>query len=186
MARASPRILQAGLLPSHGHRSEGCRSADRNKIVLAGWRLREITPPLFSRRAAQIAIGILRDSRIAEADWIIEVVRRIWRSSAACWQGCAICKPAHRDHNTPAPFTSSRKDCPKFSSMGRQHFFNPPRYMKLVEFIPARDFPDVVAALPIFATGASQRLVVARTRPTSSPTDRHLSMLMRCGDEHSR
>ena len=52
------------------------------------------------------------------------------------------------------------------------HFFNPPRYMALVELIPTPTTePEMLDPLEAFVTTALGKSVCAlRTRPTSSPT----------------
>src|SRR5271166_1328401 len=121
-------------------------SADRNKLVLAGIEAAKKSKPaafFSSELAANISIGNFEDdlARIADADWIIEVVaenleiKRNLLSRVAQFR-----KPG-------AIVTTNTSGLPVHliaESMSEEfqqhwagtHFFNPPRYMKLVEVIP--------------------------------------------------
>lgn len=121
----------------------------RNRLARAGVeRLHKEKPaPLFHPRVAdRIEVGNLEDDlpRLAEMDWVIEAVvenlsikqdlfarvEKVWRPGtivSSNTSGISIhsmvkgCSPAFRSH-----FLGT-------------HFFNPPRYMKLLEIIPTVD-----------------------------------------------
>src|SRR6266699_3531995 len=121
-------------------------AGERNKIVRAGLDAAKKSKPAAFFTAAlaeKIAIGNFEDdlARCAEADWIIEVVAEnleIKRKLLACV--AQFRKPG-------AIVTTNTSGLPvhliaEGTSEGFQqhwagtHFFNPPRYLKLVEVIP--------------------------------------------------
>jgi 3-hydroxyacyl-CoA dehydrogenase len=151
--------------------------ADRNKIVLAGLEAAKksrpaafFTPALASR----IAVGNFEDDlpRIAEADWIIEVVAEnleIKRSLLA--KVAQYRKPGAivTTNTSGLPVHLIAEGLPEEFQQhwAGTHFFNPPRYMKLVEVIPGpKTSPDVVAALSDFCDRRlGKGVVVAKDTP---------------------
>lgn len=117
--------------------------------------------------------GFDRDlPRIAKADWVIEaVVERLepklelWAKAAAHLRGDAILTT----NTSGIPIRRIGEALP--ASARRRflgaHFFNPPRYLPLLELIPTADTDaDVVAALRRFAEDAlDKRVVVANDAP---------------------
>jgi len=114
------------------------------KLCLPAWRLRENhARPLFHAGAAsKIAIGNFEDDlpRIAEADWIIEVVaenleikRGLLAKVAQYRKPGAIVTTIPPASRSPHRGRTARRIS---AALAGTHFFNPPRYMKLVEFIP--------------------------------------------------
>src|SRR5580698_2422101 len=106
----------------------------------------------------QIQIGNFDDNLdwCAQADWILEVVAENLEIKRALLERVE----AHRRPGTPVS-TNTSGLC--ISAIGKTrsldfrrhwagtHFFNPPRYMKLVEIIPGPDtLPEVVDALSDF------------------------------------
>ncbi len=117
--------------------------------------------PLFSnRRLGLIEAGNLEDDlhRLREADWVIEVVK----------EDMAIKKKvltAAAEHLADEAVLSSNTSGLSLSEMARglpaglrgrflgTHFFNPPRYMRLVELIPTPDTtPEVIERVTDFTT----------------------------------
>lgn len=136
-------------------------ASDRNKIVRAGLdAARKSKPAAFFTPALadKISIGNFEDdlSRVAEADWIIEVVAEnldIKRNLLA----------RVAQHRKPgAIVTTNTSGLPvhliaegmteEFQQhWAGTHFFNPPRYLKLVEVIPGpKTLPEVVETLREF------------------------------------
>jgi 3-hydroxyacyl-CoA dehydrogenase len=135
--------------------------AVRNRIVQAGLEAARKSRPaaFFTPDAARlITVGNFEDNLgwCAQADWIIEVVAEdleIKRNLLARVE-------QHRKPGTLV--TSNTSGLPiHLIAEGRSedfqkhwagtHFFNPPRYMKLVELIPGpRTLPDVLATLDEF------------------------------------
>ncbi len=121
-------------------------SKDRNKIVQAGFEAAKKSKPaaFFSAAFAdKVSIGNFEDdlARVAEADWIIEVVSENLEIKRNLLQRVAqFRKPG-------AIVTTNTSGLPVHliaEGMSEEfqehwcgtHFFNPPRYLKLVEVIP--------------------------------------------------
>src|SRR5215813_11109363 len=135
--------------------------ADRNRIVRAGLEAaRKSRPAAFftASLAEKIAIGNFDDdlARCAEADWIIEVVaenleiKRKLLSRVAQFR-----KPgAMVTTNTsglPVHLIAEGLPAELQQHWAGTHFFNPPRYLKLVEIIPGpKTFPNVIETLSDF------------------------------------
>jgi 3-hydroxyacyl-CoA dehydrogenase len=120
--------------------------AERNKIVLAGIEAAKKSKPasfFTPSLATKIAIGNFEDdlARIADADWIIEVVaenleiKRNLLSKVAQHR-----KPGSivTTNTSGLPVHLIAEGLPEEFQQhwAGTHFFNPPRYMKLVEVIP--------------------------------------------------
>lgn len=131
--------------------------------------------PFASKKAAsRIAIGNLEDDlhRIGEAEWVIEVVKEnldIKKALMAKVQ--ANCHPdAIISTNTSGlPIAEIAGDCdPQFRRrfLGT-HFFNPPRYLKLLEIIPTPDTdPHIVAQIQWFGrVHLGKSIVIAKDTP---------------------
>jgi len=151
--------------------------AERNKIVLAGLEAAKksrpaafFTPALASR----IAVGNFEDDlpRIAEADWIIEVVAE----NLEIKRGLLAKVAQHRKpgaivttNTSGLPVHLIAEGLPEEFQQhwAGTHFFNPPRYMKLVELIPGpKTSSDVVAALCDFCDRRlGKGVVVAKDTP---------------------
>ncbi len=126
--------------------SKDAAPADRNKLVLTGIdAARKSKPAAFFSPdlASKISVGNLEDdlSRIADADWIIEVVAEnleIKRSLLA--KVAQFRKPGSivTTNTSGLPVHLIAEGLPEEFQQhwAGTHFFNPPRYMKLVEVIP--------------------------------------------------
>ncbi|HBY95944.1 MAG: 3-hydroxyacyl-CoA dehydrogenase NAD-binding domain-containing protein [Ardenticatenaceae bacterium] len=143
----------------------------RNRIVEEGWkRAREIKPAhLMSGAAARlVTLGNFSDnlSWLEECDWIVEaVVERLdikrqlmaqvaeHRTSDAIVSSNTSGIPIHEiAAGLPAEFRQH--------FLGT-HFFNPPRYLKLLEIIPTDEtLPEVVARMRDFAENVLGKGVV--------------------------
>ncbi|MGC0775013.1 MAG: 3-hydroxyacyl-CoA dehydrogenase NAD-binding domain-containing protein [Candidatus Acidiferrum sp.] len=155
----------------------GASAADRNKIVRAGLEAAKKSKPaaFFAPALAEkVSIGNFEDdlARCAEADWIIEVVaenleiKRNLLSRVAQFR-----KPR-------AIVTTNTSGLPVHliaESMSEEfqrhwagtHFFNPPRYMKLVEVIPGpKTSSEVIETLSEFCDRRlGKGVVVAKDTP---------------------
>ncbi|WP_222165139.1 3-hydroxyacyl-CoA dehydrogenase/enoyl-CoA hydratase family protein [Edaphocola aurantiacus] len=126
----------------------------RNKIVndALTFALKSNPSPIYSKRFAQrITTGNFDDDmqRIADCDWVIEVV--IERLDIKK----QVFEKVERYRKPGSLITSNTSGIPiHLMSEGRSedfkqhfcgtHFFNPPRYLKLLEIIPTRDtLPEV-------------------------------------------
>src|SRR5216684_2298022 len=152
-------------------------AADRNKIVRAGLdTAKKAKPAAFftPALAEKIAIGNFEDDLAccSEADWIIEVVAEnleIKRKLLA--RAAQFRKPG-------AIVTTNTSGLPVHliaEGMGEEfqqhwagtHFFNPPRYLKLVEVIPGpRTSREVIEALSEFCDRRlGKGVVIAKDTP---------------------
>ena len=119
--------------------------ADRNKIVAAGLEAaRKAKPAAFfsAAFASRVSIGNFEDdlSRIADADWIIEVVAENLEIKRALLAKVAqFRKPGSivTTNTSGLPVHLIAEGLPEEFQQhwAGTHFFNPPRYMKLVEVI---------------------------------------------------
>lgn len=134
----------------------------RNRIVQQGFeRMRKARPSnLYSERSAElITLGNTEDDfhRLAECDWIVEaIVEQIGPKQALMARLEEVRKPN-------AIVTTNTSGIPiRIIAEGRSeafrrhffgsHFFNPPRYLRLLEIIPGDEAdPAVVAAFRRFA-----------------------------------
>jgi 3-hydroxyacyl-CoA dehydrogenase len=155
----------------------GAPAADRNKIVRAGFEAAKKSKPaafFIPALAEKVSIGNFEDDlvRCVEADWIIEVVaenleiKRNLLSRVAQYR-----KPG-------AIVTTNTSGLPVHliaESMSEEfqqhwagtHFFNPPRYMKLVEVIPGpKTSSEVIETLSEFCDRRlGKGVVIAKDTP---------------------
>jgi 3-hydroxyacyl-CoA dehydrogenase len=150
---------------------------DRDALARAGLqRALKAKPPQFMSgdRASLITVGNTADdlASVAECDWIIEaIIEQPGPKRQLFEQLEAIVKPtAIVSTNTSAiPIRSLvdvRSDAFRRRFLGT-HFFNPPRYLHLLELIPTeRTAPEVVAGIRSFGERLlGKGIVVARDVP---------------------
>ena len=136
-------------------------SADRNKIVAAGLEAAKKSKPaafFTPSLASRIAIGNFEDDleRIAEADWIIEAVAEnleIKRNLLAKVAQHRKAGSIVTTNTSGLPVHLIAEGLPEEFQQhwAGTHFFNPPRYMKLVEVIRGpKTLPGVLEALSDF------------------------------------
>jgi 3-hydroxyacyl-CoA dehydrogenase len=131
--------------------------------------------PFFVKNlASRIEVGNFEDDwgRIAEADWVIEVVKEDLDIKRKVLAEAA-------KHRRPGSIVSSNTSGLSIDTMAQDldddfrrhflgtHFFNPPRYLHLLEIIPGSGTdPEVVEALKMFADRRlGKGIVVARDTP---------------------
>jgi 3-hydroxyacyl-CoA dehydrogenase len=149
----------------------------RNRLVEAAFaRMVKARPANLARadRAELISIGNTGDDlgRIAEADWIIEVVvEQLAPKQALMARIDALRKPGSlvSSNTSGIPIhliAEGRSDDFKRHFLGT-HFFNPPRYLKLLEVIPTADTaPEVVAFMIAFGRDVlGKGVVVCKDTP---------------------
>jgi 3-hydroxyacyl-CoA dehydrogenase len=137
------------------------QAADRNKIVRAGLEAaRKAKPAAFftPSLAEKVAIGNFEDDlpRCAEADWIIEAVaenleikRNLLARVAQYRKPGAIVTT--NTSGLPVHLIAEGMSEEFQQHWAGTHFFNPPRYMKLVEVIPGpKTSADVIESLSDF------------------------------------
>lgn len=136
-------------------------SDDKNAIVKAGFdRMKKARPAaLMSKSLAdRIRLGNLDENieRVSDADWVIEVIVEKLEPKQDLMSRLEGLVPEH------AVITSNTSGIPLNQvAEGRSegfrkrflgtHFFNPPRYLKLLELIPTSDTdPDVIEKMRTF------------------------------------
>lgn len=134
----------------------------RNRLVWAGFeRMRQAKPPNLTGPEAEalITLGNTADDfdRLAEADWIVEaIIEKPEPKQALMARLEAVRKPGSiiTSNTSGLPIASiavGRSDDFKHHFCGT-HFFNPPRYMKLLEVIPTGDTdPATVQTISTFS-----------------------------------
>ena len=156
----------------------GAEGHDRNALVKSLWgrQLKASPPALFHPNDAwRVTLGNLGDNfdAVSQADWIVEAVVEqlqpkrdlMARVEAARKAGSIVSSntsgiPIHA-------IAEGRSDDFKAHFLGT-HFFNPPRYLKLLEIIPtAGTSPDVIAFMEDFGAGRlGKGVVIANDQPS--------------------
>ena len=169
LANAGVRSLLLDVVPRELTPDEAARGlsledeAVRNRIVREGWERSRTARPanLFSDRGAnRVTLGNIEDDldRVAEADWIIEAVverldikQEIMSRIEAARRPDSIVStntsglPIHK-------ISQGRSEDFKAHFLGT-HFFNPPRYLRLLEVIPGEETkPEILEFIVEFAT----------------------------------
>src|SRR6266581_9228459 len=151
--------------------------AERNRIVRAGLEAAKKSKPAAFFTAAlaeKIATGNFEDdlARCAEADWIIEVVAENLEIKRALLARVAQFRKPGAIVSTNTSGLPVRRIAEGMPEEWQQHwagthFFNPPRYLKLVEIIPGPvTRPEVVAAPSEFCDHKlGKGVVVAKDTP---------------------
>ena len=149
----------------------------RNRIVLAGLEAAKKSRPaaFFTPETARLVMpGNLEDNLgwCGEADWIIEAVAEnleIKRKLFARVQGVRKPETIVTSNTSGLPIHSIAEGLPDDfeEHWAGTHFFNPPRYMKLVELIPGpKTRPEVLESLEeICDKRLGKGVVVAKDTP---------------------
>ncbi len=149
----------------------------RNRIVQQGFeRMRQARPAnLYSERTTQlITLGNTTDhfDQLAEADWILEAINEqigpkrelMARIDAARKPGALV-----TTNTSSIPIHAIGAGCSADlrTHFFGTHFFNPPRYLKLVELIPGLDTDrQVMTQMRTFIErGLGKRVVVCKDHP---------------------
>jgi 3-hydroxyacyl-CoA dehydrogenase len=137
--------------------------AVRNRIVNEGWQrcLRARPANLFTQDAAErVTLGNLEDDlhRVGEADWIVEaIVEQLEPKRQLMARIEGVRKPGSivSTNTSGIPIKEiavGRSDDFQAHFLGT-HFFNPPRYLKLLEIIPHQQTrPEVLEFMKEFGT----------------------------------
>jgi len=149
----------------------------RNRLAQAGKDrlLKEKPSPLYHRDAANlITVGNLEDDldKLGEVDWIVEAVvenlkikQDLYAKVEQVWKPGTIVSSNTSGISIHA-MVEGRSEEFRSHFLGT-HFFNPPRYMKLLEIIPTEATrPDIVEAMKAFAEEVlGKGVVVAKDTP---------------------
>lgn len=150
--------------------------ATQNGVIDAFERARNARPPHFytPERAGEVRLGNTHEHLgwLTDADWIIEaIVERPDAKRTLYAQIDLLIRPdAMISTNTSgleiSMLAEGRSESFRRRFLGT-HFFNPPRYLKLLELIPtAETDPDVVLAMTRFLEEkAGRRVVLAKDTP---------------------
>ena len=133
----------------------------RNRIVRDGFnRVLQSRPASFftQETARLVQVGNLEDDFgvVAEADWVIEVIVENLEIKRKLMARIEAVRAPHSLISTNTSGIPVASIASGFSESFRQHFlgthfFNPPRYLKLVEVIPTEDtYPEAVSAIVHF------------------------------------
>jgi 3-hydroxyacyl-CoA dehydrogenase len=151
--------------------------ADRNKIVRGGWEAAKKSKPaafFTSSLADRIVLGNFEDdlARCGEADWIIEVVAENLEIKKKLLSRVAqLRKPGSivTTNTSGLPVHLIAEGTPEEFQQhwAGTHFFNPPRYLKLVELIPGpKTLPEVLNTLGDFCDRRlGKGIVIAKDTP---------------------
>jgi 3-hydroxyacyl-CoA dehydrogenase len=166
--------------PTPGEERQGLTAADRavrDRVVRAGFeRMKAARPAALASPAlaARISLGNFEDDfhRVGQADWVIEaIVEQLEPKQELVARIEKVAKPdAVISSNTSgiplATIAEGRSEDFRRRFLGT-HFFNPPRYLKLVELIPTADTaPEVLEAVRAFVEGVlGKGAVVAKDTP---------------------
>lgn len=146
LASAGVRTLLLDIVPPDLKDEEKNDPKARNRIVKGGFdAMMKANPPLImdKKEAARIEIGNLEDdfAQLAECDWIVEVVVENLQVKRQLFERVdGVRKPtAVVSSNTSGiplqKMAEGRSEAFRAHFLGT-HFFNPVRYMKLLEIIP--------------------------------------------------
>lgn len=172
-ANAGCRVILLDIVPSDADTEEG----DRNRFALAALeRLKKNRPPAFMSAAFadRIDIGNLDDdlAKLSDADWIIEaVVERADIKQDLFRKIDAVRRPGSivSSNTSTIPLETMISDQSKAfaSDFLITHFFNPPRYMQLLEIVVGPDTnADAAALIQAFCTTAlGKSTVFCKDRP---------------------
>lgn len=151
--------------------------AERNKIVRAGLEAAKKSKPaafFTSALAERVAIGNFEDdlARCSEADWIIEVVaenleiKRKLLSRVAQYRKPGTIVTTNTS-GLPVHLIAEGMSEEFQQHWAGTHFFNPPRYLKLVELIPGpRTSQEVIKTLSDFCDRRlGKGVVIAKDTP---------------------
>jgi len=169
LANAGIRVLLLDLAPTElteEERANGLKLANpavRNRVVRQGWERCLAARPanLFSeRRAELVSLGNFDDDfpRIAEADWILEaVVERLPAKQAVMARIEALRRPdsivSTNTSGLPIRDIGAGRSAQFQAHFLGTHFFNPPRYLKLLEVIPGEHTkPELLDFMRRFAS----------------------------------
>jgi 3-hydroxyacyl-CoA dehydrogenase len=155
LASAGVEVLLLDIVPFNLTDEEKKNPAARNKIVQAGMdAVLKSRPPLLmdKKDASLISIGNLEDdfAKLADCDWIVEVVvenLKIKQDLFKRIEGVRKAGSIISSNTSGIPLKDMSKDLNKEMRQNflGTHFFNPVRYMHLLEIIPGEDtLPDVL------------------------------------------
>ncbi|WP_040897294.1 3-hydroxyacyl-CoA dehydrogenase/enoyl-CoA hydratase family protein [Xenococcus sp. PCC 7305] len=152
-------------------------AGDKNSLVEAAWKkaLKQNPPILFTEKTARrVILGNYDEhlDRLADVDWVIEAVVEnlaIKQQLLARLDGIIGQDTIISTNTSGLPVREIARGLPlsfRERFLGT-HFFNPPRYLKLLELIPTSDTnPELIARLKWFGRiHLGKGLIVAKDTP---------------------
>ncbi|RMG62659.1 MAG: 3-hydroxyacyl-CoA dehydrogenase/enoyl-CoA hydratase family protein [Chloroflexi bacterium] len=153
------------------------QEGDRNRLVKALWERQVQARPaalFYADAARRVTLGNLEDDfdAVGRADWIVEaIIEQLGPKRELMARVDAARKPGSivSSNTSGIPIhaiAEGRSEDFRRHFLGT-HFFNPPRYLKLLEIIPMADTrPEVVAFMRDFgAQRLGKGVVIAKDRP---------------------
>jgi 3-hydroxyacyl-CoA dehydrogenase len=184
LANAGIPVYLLDLAPAEITQAEAARGLTldapevRNRLVQAGWKtaLQASPPSLFCpERSALVQVGNFADNLpwVQDADWVVEAVtERLDVKRRLLEQVERLLKPGTivSTNTSGIPVSRIAEGFPEHfrrNFLGT-HFFNPPRYLKLLELIPTTDTaPEVTEFMTSFGrTALGKGVVVCRDTPS--------------------
>jgi 3-hydroxyacyl-CoA dehydrogenase len=161
LASAGVKTLLLDIVPFDLKDEEKTNPAARNRIVTSGLQnIIKSAPPLLMhpRDAERIAIGNLEDDfdRLSQCDWIVEVVVEHLKVKRQLFERIEKVKKPGAIVSSNTSGIPLKKMSEGLSPEFRRHFlgthfFNPVRYMKLLEIIPGEEtLPEVLEYMADF------------------------------------
>jgi len=156
---------------------QGAQGKERNSIVKAGFeRMLKAKPAALmdERLAEQIRLGNIEDDfeRLTEADWILEaIIEKLEPKQELMARIEQVARPEAIISSNTSGIPLSKIAAGRSGGFKRRflgtHFFNPPRYLKLLELIPTTDTdPDLVEAMRTFGERVlGKGVVIAKDTP---------------------
>jgi 3-hydroxyacyl-CoA dehydrogenase len=155
-ANAGVAVLLLDIVPSGAAAGAASGAADRNALAagaIAKMQKSEPAPFMSARAADLVTAGNIEDDlgKLAECDWIVEaVIERLDVKRALYRKIDAVRRPgtAISSNTSTIPLAALTEDqSPAFRrDFLITHFFNPPRYMRLLEVITGPDTDPALAA----------------------------------------
>ncbi|MCF8138833.1 MAG: enoyl-CoA hydratase/isomerase family protein [Desulfotignum sp.] len=161
LAGAGVKVLLLDIVPFDLKDEEKTDPAARNRIVKAGLDAALASSPslFFNKKdAALISIGNLEDDieKLADCDWIVEVVVERLDIKRSLFEKVEKIRKPGAIVSTNTSGIPLQDITEGFSSEFKQHFmgthfFNPVRYMHLLELIPGKDtLPEILGFMAKF------------------------------------
>ena len=159
----------------------------RNRIVDAGWKAvgRQRPPSVLSQDSTRlVTLGNLEDDfdKLADADWIIEVIVENLKIKRGLYQRIETvrketCIVSSNTSGIPIHDLAEGRSPGFRAHFLGTHFFNPPRWLKLLELIPLSDtHPDVLQVIRSFAENRLGKGVVVCKDTPNFVANRFLSL----------
>lgn len=189
-------VVLLDIVPPDLSEAEKQKPAARNKIINTLYeRMTKARPANLARadRGALITLGNLEDDfeKLADCDWIIEVIIEQLAPKQALMERLESVRKPHAivSSNTSGipigEIAEGRSDEFRAHFLGT-HFFNPPRYLKLLEIIPTdQTSPEVVEFMKRYGSEVLGKGVVVCKDTPNFIGNRFFAVASSYGLEHA-